>query len=210
MSVYLSTSKKAKSIADTDAALSEHEEEKKIDHVEMFRLKLKRSLSTTLPGRLYTAFFMFLGVVSCVQYIYQTYLNPRLTENKLRLHDLAVLEILLAGLFIFDWFLCLFLADHKYIFFRSFFSMIDLLTIIPTAFTYGTVCPYPYELYNSYDRLIYVMNMLTTTRTLRILRIHRYLILVQDPVRIHNMNITILHFQLNKLTLMQYLLIAGI
>ena len=87
-----------------------------------------------------------------------------------------------SGIFLFDWMLMLFIADHKSEFFGSFFSMIDILTIIPTFSTYGTKCPLPEELDSPYAQFIYTMNIFSTTRILRILRMQRYLILVEDPV----------------------------
>ena len=76
-----------------------------------------------------------------------------------------------------------FVADHKAEFLKSFYSMIDIATIIPTAFTYGTVCPYPSELLTSYDTLIYIMNAASTMRVLRVLRVQRYFSMFDDPVK---------------------------
>ena len=93
------------------------------------------------------------------------------------------IELAVAAAFLFDWCVMYFIADHKGEFLKSFYSMIDIATIIPTAFTYGTICPYPTELVTSHDILVYTMNAASTMRVLRILRVQRYFSMFEDPVK---------------------------
>lgn len=48
--------------------------------MEVIRLRVKKYIATTFIGRTYVNVLLILSVVSCVQYIFQTYLDP---ENPL-------------------------------------------------------------------------------------------------------------------------------
>ncbi len=84
-----------------------------ISQIEMTRLKVKKFLAASLLGRAYMNMMLVLSVLSCFQYIYQTYLDPSKPAEANTLRHLASLELGLASLFGFDWCLALFVADHK-------------------------------------------------------------------------------------------------
>jgi hypothetical protein len=87
------------------------------DFIESVRLQTKKILTHSRFGRIYENFLLFLSVVSCLEYIYQTYLHPSVPSDKKLLHDLNILELYFASMFGFDWLLNCFLAEHRLIFF---------------------------------------------------------------------------------------------
>jgi len=65
----------------------------------------------------------------------------------------------------------------------SFFSMVDLLTVIPIWITSSTHCPQIDDVINMHSLVIYIICGLSTTRILRFLRIHRLIRAVEDQVK---------------------------
>lgn len=136
-------------------------------------MKLKKWYYISMTGRLYAHVLVVLSILSCFQYIVQTYYNERDEADSKILEWFSIVETVMAFVFFVDWCLMYYIADHKIEFFNSFYSMIDIFTIIPTAFLYGSICPYPDEISAFWDFWIYVMSAATTMRVLRILRLQR-------------------------------------
>ena len=100
-------------------------------------------------------------------------------------HQLEVFELISSALFGFDWGLNYFMADDKNEFVGSFFSMVDLLSVIPTYILYGASneAPYSTDIHTLSNLLWYLLNAATCARILRVLRIRKYLLLVSDEVQ---------------------------
>ena len=65
----------------------------------------------------------------------------------------------------------------------SFFSMVDLLTVIPTWATLGTTAPVYSDISSIYTGVLYVLNLFKASRVLRPLRIRRKLQSIEDEVQ---------------------------
>lgn len=90
--------------------------EPEFDTVEVFRQNLKRFMAQNSVGHCYEDFLLLLSVVSCFEYIYQTYLHRSVPSDRFILHRLDIVEMVFAGTFAFDWCLNFFLAEHRLIF----------------------------------------------------------------------------------------------
>jgi len=171
------------------------------DHIEIFRIKVKKFMSATVFGRAYADALMVLSVLSCFQFIYLTYDG----HEDLAMFD--IIEMALAALFSFDWLLSFFMADHRVEFVNSFFSMVDLLTVIPIWITFNSKqITYP-EVKQLDDAFLYFLFGLNTTRILRALRIHKKLMFVEDEVAraLGNIILTVVVMLLFGSAVMQYL-----
>jgi len=72
-------------------------------------MKLKKSLNGTLIGKLYQYFQISLSIISCIEYIAQTYVR---NHNPDQLQYMKYVEISFVGIFAVDWAINLFTADH--------------------------------------------------------------------------------------------------
>ena len=83
---------------------------------ELVRLRVKFLMASTWGGQLYRNALLVLSIVSCLFFIIQTYYEY---EDHLSYRGRTVTyllnyaELLLAGIFSFDWLLELFVAEHK-------------------------------------------------------------------------------------------------
>eukprot|EP01036_Dinobryon_divergens_P030222 gene30222-39429_t len=155
----------------------------RIYSIEDIRILVKHFLYKSTLGIVYNDVMLCISILSCFEFIYQTYLNPNRPEDLKELHILDYIEKGLAVLFTFDWLLNLFIADLKLIFMTSFYSMVDVLTVIPIWVTSGRTCPDVDFLVTAEDVFIYLMFLLSTTRVLRALRVRRKLISIEDAVK---------------------------
>ena len=89
------------------------EDEEKQSQLDVFRLKLKKIMTSSTFGKSYTDALLVLSVLSCLQFIYQTYLDVDDPEIADTVNILETAEKFMAGLFSFDWALSFFMADHK-------------------------------------------------------------------------------------------------
>jgi hypothetical protein len=80
--------------------------------VEQLRLYVKEIVTNSFLGEFYNNVLLVLSIFSCFHYIEQTYLN--VNDSFL---GSPVVELALASIFTWDWFLNCFIADHKVIFF---------------------------------------------------------------------------------------------
>jgi len=150
--------------------------------LEEMRVRVKKFMTTSTFGQNYNNVLLLISVASSIEYMYQTYLDPTDHPNAILLNNLNIVEKILASLFMFDWCLNYFMADHKLIFMTSFFSMVDILTVVPIWVTDNQSPPIVFEVNNFDSGLMYLLFLLSTTRVLRALRINRKLINVKDAV----------------------------
>lgn len=153
--------------------------------IETIRLKVKKYMAASYVGKTYENILLLLSVLSCFQYIYQTYLTGDGPFQERLVEAFSIVELFLASLFAFDWALSLFVADHKGEHFRSFFSMVDIFTVLPIYITYQ-IYPEPVE-YNDIstvsDAFNYFLYGAYTLRILRALRVYRKLNFLEDEVQ---------------------------
>lgn len=88
-------------------------EEKRVDKVEVIRLTLKKWVNTSFAGQTYTQFMLMLSILSCFEFIYQTYLSEDGSYQSLQIHYFNYVEMGVSGIFGIDWLLAFFIADHK-------------------------------------------------------------------------------------------------
>eukprot|EP01038_Epipyxis_sp_PR26KG_P016935 gene16935-23249_t len=166
----------------------EEEDPNKKSEIEKFRLKLKSFLLSSFIGKVYELVLLIISLISTLQYIVQTYLG----DSPLQVYiyqRFTKAELAVASLFLFDWWLNLFLADNKMIQLTGFYSMVDLMTVVPIFITYyeysdilGTNC-ISYAQINSLPLLLlYIMCGLKTTRILRALRLRKWFLFIEDEV----------------------------
>mmetsp|Transcript_12823 Transcript_12823/g.28469 ORF Transcript_12823/g.28469 Transcript_12823/m.28469 type:complete len:265 (+) Transcript_12823:125-919(+) len=149
------------------------------ERLERFRSKVRKFMSHSWIGYLYHAVLLTLSIFSMFEFIWGTYINP---SNLNLLSKLNNFEFALASMFGFDWLLSFYLADHRLVFCRSFYSMVDLFTVIPVFATYGRRLPSAYDVRTFEDVFFYAMFLMSTTRILRVLRIRRYIKFIEDNV----------------------------
>jgi hypothetical protein len=94
----------------------EKEEELELYSSEDIRLRTKKFMTHSLFGRYYENFLLILSVASCIEYIYQTYIVESAMGDSALMDWLNFLEKVLAVVFMWDWSLSFFLADHKIMF----------------------------------------------------------------------------------------------
>jgi voltage-gated potassium channel Kch len=167
--------------------------------IELLRLKTKKFFAANIAGIFYNEALLYLSVFSTCQFVYSTY------EGESDLLD--SIEVALAVVFGFDWMLSLFLADHKMEFVTSFFSMVDLLTVVPIWVT-RTRAPISFpDVHTADDVFTYVLFGLSTTRVLRALRLHRRLSENHDEVKrtLGTMALIIVSMLMFNAAVMQYL-----
>jgi hypothetical protein len=93
------------------------------DFMEVLRQKIKKYMINSTFGQTYDNFLLFLSVVSCFEYIYQTYLHTSIEEDRGTLRFLNSIELVFASVFGFDWCLNCFVAEHRVLFFTRFVQM---------------------------------------------------------------------------------------
>ena len=179
-----SMSSKTSKDKDHDEPEKKQKEEEPFDIILFYdktRIFVKKFMTTSLFGYLYDTSLLILSILSCLEFIYQTYLSDSPADMIIN-SNLTYVEMALAALFSFDWLLSFFMAEHKMSHFTSFYSMVDLLTVIPIWVTFNTVCPNYDDIYTAELGIIYILCGLGTTRVLRALRIRKKLILIEDEV----------------------------
>lgn len=81
--------------------------------IEKFRVVLKHTLENTFVGYAYNQSMLLLSVLSCIQFIYQTYLVSDTENGRRQLYFLINLELAIACIFLFDWCAQLFIAELR-------------------------------------------------------------------------------------------------
>jgi hypothetical protein len=158
---------------------SHHSDLKQKFNLENFRLSTQKFMLSSSFGQIYFNFFLLMSLFSCGQYIYQTY-----SQNSMIRFLLTLIEIILAGMFFFDWCLSLFLAEQRWDHFWSFFALVDFATIVPTLLVnifFQHRVSY-HEIHNFKDGMNYLVHGAYTLRILRALRVQKKLNLITDEV----------------------------
>jgi len=156
-----------------------------LDKIGKYRVMLKKFKETSTWGQTYDFILLGLSLFSPLQYIYGTYINASTSSGAEITTVFSLIELIIAAIFTWDWILCLFLADNTILFVTNFFSMVDLMTVVPIWVLYGhkDECMYYSQVKTFRDVLIYIVCGMSTTRVLRALRIRRRLILIEDEVQ---------------------------
>lgn len=100
----------SKYTAALDAVKSSQEADQ--DTFEDLRVKLKKYMSSSTFGAYYENYILFMSILSMFEFIYQTYLEDEPDKHE-HYEVLLLIQFGFAGLFIFDWCVNLFLADHR-------------------------------------------------------------------------------------------------
>ena len=79
--------------------------------MEETRVGVRKFMFASTPGRIYNETLLFISIASSIEFIYQTYLDP--INDATLLGKLNYGEKGLAILFMFDWCLNFYTADHK-------------------------------------------------------------------------------------------------
>ena len=168
---------------------TENGEDYDLFNIQLIRKKIRYFLTTTLYGKLYTHTLVLLSVVSTITIIVQAYFEGYFDElsgdNAKFAFYLKQLDLALSVLFFIDWSLQFFLADHITEFLTSFYSMIDVVTVVPTFVLYNFSVKGYYDISTPGDWLLYILSALSATRILRSLRLRRYTVEIQDEVVRH-------------------------
>ena len=180
------------------------EDDEHRDVFEVYRVKIQKYMHTSLFGQLYENLLITAAIFSGCQYISSTY-HYYLPEEVLNAYQ--TIEIVLAVIFSWDWVFCFFLADSKIMFTTSFYSMIDLLTVIPIWVTRSYPCMDYNNIDTPADTIVYILCAITSTRILRSLRIRRKLMRIEDEVTraLTDIGLNIIIFVLYFAALMQFL-----
>ena len=83
--------------------------EGKKDYLETVRIELKKALTNSWFGIYYENFLVMVSVGSCLEYIYNTYIDRASIQHR----RLQFTELGFASAFLLDWTFNFFLADHK-------------------------------------------------------------------------------------------------
>jgi hypothetical protein len=153
---------------------------------ERFRSFVKYLMVQSYIGQCFNWFMLVLSVLSCFEFIASTYLNVHKPADLIIFDYLKVSELFAAVLFAFDWTIAFYIAEHKILFLSSFYSMVDIMTVIPIFTTYTEHCIYyaTHEYDYSFDQVVfYILCGLNTTRILRALRVHRAFQYIEDEVQ---------------------------
>ena len=149
---------------------------------ETYRIKMNYALYNTSIGIFYNQLVLVLSTISCFQFIYLTYTkrdNDHTNNSDYTLFK--NLELTIAIILLFDWLVHFMVADNKTTYITSFYSMIDLLTVIPIFSTYHIVCPAKDSLHHSASNyLAFVLCGINTTRILRALKFRQLFQYIDD------------------------------
>eukprot|EP01028_Stygiella_incarcerata_P012293 TRINITY_DN7481_c0_g1_i1.p1 TRINITY_DN7481_c0_g1~~TRINITY_DN7481_c0_g1_i1.p1 ORF type:complete len:1050 (-),score=218.87 TRINITY_DN7481_c0_g1_i1:1823-4972(-) len=127
-------------------------------HTMSMREKMDNIMTQTPPGALWDIFQIILSIVSCCLYVYSTYLESDP-------YWLWVFEIVLASLFLLDYIMQVYVAEHRIRFILSWRSAVDVLTILPVFI--GMLME------DDDAQSLFFLRVLRLFRLLRIMRIYR-------------------------------------
>lgn len=102
-------------IAKEARELQEIEKAKLLSRLENLRVTTKKFMTSSPFGIAYTNLLLAISIISCFQFIYQTYLNdptPSISQQRTLVYFRYIEEVF-ATIFMFDWILSFFMADHK-------------------------------------------------------------------------------------------------
>jgi hypothetical protein len=152
------------------------------NYFEIVRMELKKKLTNSSVAFHYENFFAIISIASCLEFIYHTYFDNNNPDFNRENYNMASLEIVFACIFMMDWFLQLFLADHAPLYIRSFSSVVDMSIFISTIATYGKDSRLYGNLITATDVVMYFLFGLRTVRILRTLCCLKKLNRIEDAV----------------------------
>jgi len=145
-----------------------------------YKNRVKKFLTLSWFGQLYENILLFCSVLSCIECIYQSY---KMNDEHLSLSTTdRIIQLVFAMIFGFDWTLSFLLDDHKLLFLTNFYSLIDLLSVIPIILIYNQDMPNVNEIHTPYKAVIYALFAFDNIRILRLLRIRKKLAHIDDAV----------------------------
>jgi len=145
-----------------------------------YKNRVKKFLTLSWFGQLYENILLFCSVLSCIECIYQSY---KMNDEHLSLSTTdRIIQLVFAMIFGFDWTLSFLLEDHKLLFLTNFYSLIDLLSVIPIILIYNQDMPNVNEIHTPYKAVIYALFAFDNIRILRLLRIRKKLAHIDDAV----------------------------
>ncbi len=97
--------------------LNEEEDKEKKKTLIFVRLMVKNIVTLSTAGRCYDKLLLWISVLSSISVIYQTYITDRKEIENI----FNTCELVLACIFLFDWILQFYIADHKLIFLTRFY-----------------------------------------------------------------------------------------
>merc|ERR1719502_322097 len=130
------------------------------------------------------------SIASCVLYIWQTYL-PSYESNLSIAFEQT--EGIISSVFIINWFLRLFVADHTLEYFFSFFSILEILTCLTVIMSFN-IEPQNIENWENISNgftIYYLLRFLRTLRLLRILHVRKAGERIKEVITRHIVKMTI-------------------
>jgi hypothetical protein len=85
-------------------------------NTEQWRLQAKKFFNQSNFGRYYENVLIAASLISCFEYIYETYLHKSVQEDADSLRVLKKVELAFACVFGLDWCLSFLLAEHRVLF----------------------------------------------------------------------------------------------
>jgi antitoxin component HigA of HigAB toxin-antitoxin module len=95
------------------------DQDEEMDSLEDNRIKLKKYMSTSPFGKTYENAILALSILSTIEFIHQSYMDPAFPGDQNQLKILFKMESVFIGFFLFDWVLNFFMADDKIKYFFS-------------------------------------------------------------------------------------------
>jgi hypothetical protein len=95
-------------------------QEEEAYNFEQWRLQMKKVFVHSRFGRYYENIVTLVSLVSCFEYIYETYLHESVPEDRDQLRVLKDIELAFACLFGLDWILSFLMAEHRTLYFMRY------------------------------------------------------------------------------------------
>lgn len=103
------------------------------NYLEIVRMELKKKMASSSVAFHYENFYAIISIASCLEFIYHTYFDNDNPDHEQENFNMFVLEIIFACIFMADWLLQLFLADHALSYLRR-YEIIRLLILLLIQF----------------------------------------------------------------------------
>lgn len=148
--------------------------------VNRYKNRVKKFLTLSWFGKLYENVLLICSALSCIDCIYQTY---KLNDEHMSLSSGdKTLQLVFAIIFGFDWTLSFLLEDHKLLFITTFYSLVDLLSVVPIFLVYNQPMPNVDHIHTFHEAAIYTLFACDNVRILRLLRVRSKFVNIDDAV----------------------------
>ncbi len=107
-------------------------DDKHKSRLETLRLATKNFFTNTVMGQFYNQLILLISVLSCFQFIWQTYLGTN--DGSELIVFFAHLELAVALVFVLDWLVLLFVADHRITFITRYFYIYVIFDLVVHLF----------------------------------------------------------------------------